>query len=446
MEDLLASLMEANVKWVRFLYCDQAGIIRGKSTHIDTLKNRFASGIGLTVAMQATNMLDQLQTIPGFSPVGEIRLLPDMSTLKVLPYAPRTASVLTNMMTLEQENWGACPRSFLLRMQQALSARGFQLQAAFENEFYLAEKTDVGYVPFDRTNCFSTIGMMLGQHFVDDLTSAFEAQGLALEQYYPELGHGQHEISLRHTDCVQAADQQILSRETIRNIAAAHGLYASFAAKPFADAAGSGAHLHFSLWDHNGKNLFFRDKDPYGLSTLGYQFMAGVLDHLPGLLAVLAPTVNSYRRLQPGSWSSAYKAWGPDNREAAVRVASRLWSDEEGSANLELKAVDNTTNPYLTLGCLIAAGLDGIDRQLKAPEPMLIDPATLSEAERQARHVERLPQTLEEALAALAADPYLLESMGHLLATSYLGVKQSEVEAFGRQDLAFELNEHFYRF
>ena len=160
--------------------------------------------------------------------------------------------------------------------------------------------------------------------------AALEAQGITVEQYYPELGHGQHEISIRHAEALRAADNHIKLRETIRGVALEYGLYASLAPKPFPDQAGNGAHIHFSLWDADGRNVFYDRAAPDGLSTIGRQFIAGVLDHLPALVALTCPSVNSYKRLQPQSWSSAYTAWGHDNREAAVRVASPFWSDVEG--------------------------------------------------------------------------------------------------------------------
>ena len=160
-----------------------------------------------------------------------------------------------------------------------------------------------------------------------------------------------------------AADNHLKLRETIRSVAASHGLWASLAPKPFADQAGNGAHLHWSLWDTDGRNVLY-DAQAGGLSEIARHFIGGVLAHLPALLALTAPSVNSYRRLQPQAWSSAFAVYGADNREAAVRIPSPYWSDIAYSTNLELKPVDSSCNPYLALGGLIAAGLDGVDRQL----------------------------------------------------------------------------------
>jgi glutamine synthetase len=192
--------------------------------------------------------------------------------------------------------------------------------------------------------------------------------------------------------------------------------------------------------------VFYDGQGPANLSATARQFIAGVLDHLPGLVALTCASVNSYRRLQPQSWSSAYTCWGPDNREAAIRVASPFSTDAAGSVNAELKACDHTATPSLALGALIAAGLDGIARQLPLPDPVLVDPASLEEEERARLGVRRLPGSLSAALDALAADTVLCDALGPTLLGAFQAVKRLEVSLFGAQDEAFELGQHFYRF
>jgi glutamine synthetase len=280
-----------------------------------------------------------------------------------------------------------------------------------------------------------------------EMIEALVAQGVFPEQYYPELGPGQQEVPVRYADALRAADNQITVRETGRGVALKHGLIASFAPKPFPDEAGNGSHIHFSLWRaRDGRNHFHDPKGRYGLSDAGYGFIGGVLAHLPALVALTAPSVNSYRRLQPRFWSSAYTAWGPDNREAAVRVPSVRRGLEMESTNLELKPSDPSNNPYLALGGLLAAGLDGVARKLDPGEPALTDPDALSETERQRRGIRRLPATLGEALDALERDEVLRAALGEVLAREYLLVKRSEVRAFAEKDVAFELAQHFYKY
>ena len=445
---VVAQARRARVRLVRFLYTDNGGVTRGKATHVESLAARISDGIGLTVAMQAMNMLDQLTPVEGMGPVGEIRLKPDPETFAILPYAPHAAAMTADMYALDGTPWGACPRSFLKRQIAACAVAGFSVRAAFEGEFTLAHRNDDGtFAPLDQSLCFSTVGMTTAAAVMDDIVASLEAQRIQVEQYYPELGHGQQELSIRHAPALSAADRQVYYRETVRGVAFRHGLYASLAPKPFPDQAGNGSHVHWSLWDPAGRrNLMHDPQGRFGMSALGYHFIAGVLEHLPALLALTCPSVNSYRRLQPHFWSSAYTAWGPDNREGAVRIPSTFASDRAGSTNAELKACDASANPYLALGGLLAAGLDGVTRKLQPGEPTLIDPANYSDAERAARGIARFPATLAESLDRLEGDRVLLTALGPLLARSFITVKRAEWDAFRSQDAAFEQAHHFWKF
>jgi glutamine synthetase len=435
-EDVVSRVDEAGLRLVRFLWCGNDGTIRAKASARHGLEGRLASGIGLTVGMQAMSGLDQLQPVDGMGPVGEIRLVPDLDTFRVLPYASHAAAVLTDHVALDGTPAPVCQRDFLKRMEARLAERGLVMRASFENEFSLATRADGRYVPVDSGLCFSTIAMAASQDYVDDLVAALEAQAIPLEQYYAELGHGQQEISTGHAPALQAADEQLLVRETIRGVAHAHGLVASLAPKPWPDNAGNGGHVHFSLWEGD-RNRFFADG---GLSPLARSFIAGVLEHLHGLCGLTAPSFNSYHRIVPQSWAGAFACWGYDNREAPVRVASPFSGAEEASTNAELKACDASCNPYLALGGLIAAGLDGIERGLEPPAPLDVDPATLPEPP------PRLPATQEEALDALAADDVLTRALGPVLADSYLAVRRSEWAAYSAGDAAFEQQGHFEKY
>ena len=437
--DVVKQADEAGLRLVRFLWCGNDGTIRAKASARHGLEGRLEAGIGLTVALQAMNALDHLQPVAGMGPVGEIRLVPDLDTFRVLPYAPNAGAVLTDHVGLDGTPAPVCQRTFLKRMEQRLGERGLVLRASFENEFSLATRVDGEYVPIDSALCFSTIAATASQDYVDELAAALDAQSIPLEQYYAELGHGQQEISTGHAPALQAADEQLLVRETIRGVAARHGLVASLAPKPWPDNAGNGGHVHFSLWEGE-RNRFYGDRD--GLSEDARSFIAGVLDHLSGLCGLTAPSFNSYHRIVPQYWAGAFVCWGFDNREAPVRVASTFRGAEEASTNAELKACDASCNPYLALGGLIAAGLDGIERGLEPPEPVAVDPATLPEAERP----PRLPATQAEALDALAADELLLSALGPVLADAYLAVRRSEWAAYSAGDAAFEQQGHFEKY
>ncbi len=444
--DVVKRVDDEGLRLVRFVYCGNDGTVRAKASGVRGLEGRLTSGIGLTVAMQAMNGLDQLQPVDGMGPVGEIRLVPDLETFRVLPYAPRTGALLVDHVTLDGEPAPQCPRSFLKRMTDRLAERdGARLEVAFENEFSLATRSERGYDPVDESLCFSTIGMTASQAYVDSLVEALDAQGIPLEQYYAELGHGQQEISTPHAPALRAADEQVLVRETIRGVASQHGLVASLAPKPWPGGAGNGGHIHFSLWVED-TNLFHDGSRADRLSDTARSFIAGVLAHLPALCGLTAPSFNSYHRIVPQYWAGAFTCWGHDNREAPVRVPSVFAGMEERSTNAELKAADSSCNPYLAVGGLIAAGLDGLERGLQPPEPVEVDPATIAEDERERRGIVRLPSSQEQALDALDADDVLIGALGLVLAESYLAVRRSEWAAYSAGDEAFEQHGHFSKY
>jgi glutamine synthetase len=446
-EQVAALCRERGIRLVRFLYCDNGGVVRGKATHVDRLADRMRTGIGLTVAMQAMNSLDQLQPVDGMGPVGEIRLVPDPDTFTILPYAPHAAAMLVDHVRLDGQPYEAGPRNFLRRMADRLAQRGMVLSCAVENEWSLARAEEGRYVPVDESLCFSTLGFAASAEVTDAIVSALGEQGIQVEQYYPELGHGQQELSVSPHPAVRAADTQILVRETIRGVTARFDLAASLAPKPWPDQAGNGGHVHFSVWDQGLERNLFQDPDGrFGLSTVAERFVAGVLDHLPGLLALTAPSFNSYQRLLPQHWSSAFVCWGPDNREASIRVPSTFWGMERESTNLELKPTDASCNAYLAFGGLIAAGIDGIDRELLPPDPIDVDPATLPDGEREAKGAHRYPTTLDEATKALESDGVLMEALGDLLARSYLAVRRSEWEAYSAMDEEARYRGHFLKY
>ena len=444
--DVVKQADEADLRLVRFLWVGNDGTVRAKASGRHGLEGRLERGIGLTVGIQAMNALDQLQPIEGMGPVGEVRIVPDLDTFRILPYAPCTGAVLTDHRRPDGEPAPVCQRTFLKRQAARLAERDLALEVAFENEFSLAVRQDGRFIPLDASLCFATIGLTASQAYVDDLVSALDAQDLALEQYYAELGHGQQELSTAHAPALTAADDQVLVRETIRGLAARHGLVASLAPKPWPEGAGNGCHIHFSLWDSDGRNRFFDPDTADGLSGDARSFIAGVLEHLPGLCGLTAPSFNSYHRMVPQYWAGAFICWGVDNREAPVRVPSSFLGDEESSTNVELKAADATCNPYLAVGGLITAGLDGLERRLEPPEHVQVDPATMPDDERERRGIHRLPATQAEALDALEADRVLTDALGSVLAGSYLAVRRSEWAAYSAEDEAFEQQGHFLKY
>ena len=436
------TLQQAKIEFVRILWCDNANIIRGKAVHIDMLSHYFNHGVGISAGQQGVPvMYDSVIPETGLSPVGEVRLVPDWSTLKMLPYSPSHARVMGNMV-LNGEPWALCPRNFLIRTIAAAKNQGLSVKAAFENEFYLLRQTAKGLEPADSTVFASTQAMDLHREVIDEIACSLIAQGIPVEQYYPESGPGQQEISILYTDALSAADWQIAFRETVRAIAHQHDLVASFLPKIFPDAAGSGCHIHLSLWQDE-QNLLPDQQGVCGLSQTAREFSAGILHHLPSLMALTTPSVNSYRRLLPHSWSGAYRCWGLDNREAAVRVPS---NPTGCPTHFELKTVDASANPYLALGSAIAAGLDGVKRSLEAPNPVTVDPGTLSAEELSSQEIERLPSNLGEAIACLQENQVLMQALNSELSQAFLAVRQAEWSAMKDWELEQEVKTLWARY
>jgi len=432
-DEVLQRVDASDVELVRLVFLNNSGVPRGRVVDAEGLAGALADGMNLTHAMQSFNALDRLVPGGAYGPAGEVRVMPDPETFTVVPHEDRTAVMLSDLYDLDGEPWAADPRS---QLRALLADLPYTAKAGFEAEFYLLDEDEEGEAaPFDETTCFSTAGMRSANDVVLDMVDALKAQGMGLAAYYPEYGPGQQELVVDAAEGVAAADNHVLYKETVAGVAANHGLDASFRPKPFPQLPGSGCHVHLSLWDGDDNVLYDPDGEGrYALSERGRQFVGGLLEHAPALVALTAPTVESYDRLAPGMWSSAYTCWGPDNREAVVRVPSKQPGDPEGTTRVEFKPADSTANPYLALLGLVAAGVDGIERELAPGEPLDEDPGNLSDDERADRGIERLPTTLADAVDALEADDVLAEAMGEPLFESYLEVKRSEWEQSTDED------------
>jgi glutamine synthetase len=426
-EEVLRRAAAEDVELIRIVFVNNSGVPRGRVVDRETLADVLETGANVTHAMQSFNALDRLAPAGRYGPVGEVRVVPDPETFTVLPYDERAGLLLAELHDLQGEPWAAGPRARLRAYLDELAADGYEPALGYESEFYYTVDDDGETVPFDDSTCFSTDGMRAAHDVILETVDALKAQGLGLAAYYPEYGPGQQELVVDHDTGVAAADDHVRFAETVRAVAADHGLGTTFRPKPFPELPGSGRHVHVSLW-RDGENVL-HDPDaegPYPLSEAGRAFVGGLLDHAPALVAITAPAVESYDRLAPGMWSSAYVCWGEDNREAVVRVPSVDRNAAEATTRVEFKPADNTANPYLVQLALVAAGLDGIERGLDPGAPLNRDPGTLSDEERAAQGIERLPTTLDEALDALEADDAIAAAMGGELFGSYLEVKRSE--------------------
>ena len=397
---------EAGLRLVRFLWCGNDGTVRAKATALAGLEGRIETGIGVTFAMQAMNGLDQMQPVEGMGPVGEVRLVPDLETFRVLPYAPQRPARCWSTTSLSTATPApVCQRSFLKRRRRGWPPAAPSCEAASRTSSRSPMRGEDGYLPVDECALLLDDRRDRVAGLRRRAADALDEQEIELEQYYAELGHGQLEISTAHRPALRAADEQILVRETIRGVAAGAGCVASLAPKPWPDSGRERLpHPLLALERRRAATASTSPGGPTSSPARRAAFIAGVLAHLPGLCGLTAPSFNSYPRIVPRFWAGAFACWGHDNREAPVRVPSAFRGIEEASTNVELKSADASCNPYLALGGLIAAGLDGLERGLEPPEPVEVDPATLDDAERRARGIEPMPASQEEALDALAGD------------------------------------------
>ena len=433
------NIQDNNVRFVRFIWCDNANVIRAKAVHISHLADFLTGGHGVGIAaaqMALPVMYDALVAGAGLTPAGEVHMHADWATFQPLPYTPGHARVFTDIMDAAGQPWAHCPRTFLRTMIARAAELGLQITAAFENEFSLLKvhnENNLGqWLPFDNTVFCQTSALDMAGPILNDITTTLDAQGLVVEMAYAEAGPGQFELPNRYADALRAADNQIVFRETVRAVARQHGVLASFVPKIYPDKAGNGTHLHFSLI-RDGRNLAVNPKTNRPTPEMA-AFIAGVLHHLPALAALSIPSTNSYKRIRPHFWSGAYTCWGVGNREAAVRAPQP--SHGKPITNFELKTSDASANPYLALGALIAAGLDGMAKGLNPGDPVTSDPADLSEAEREARGIRRLPTSLGEAVEALERDQVLLDALGPERAATYIAVRKAEWQAM--KDLSHE--------
>ena len=406
--------------WVRFVFVDHAGIPKCKAVHREGFDGRARSGVGLAKGVLALDPSGALHPESGLSPVGECRLVPDLSTLTPLPFAGGQAMVSCDMTEPDAYTpWEGCPRSALKRVLGRLSERGYRSLASYEAEFYVWNSDG----PLDRTPYAGSFALTPAAEFVAELARVLEEMGVRPEQCHAEVGQGNLELSVGEDEALAAADKRVMVLEAIRGVAYRMGLETTMAPKPYLAGAGNGHHLHVSLYEGDAPVLF----DASGaLSVPGSGFVAGILEHLPAVMAFTAPSPNSYQRLAPGMWSSAYAAYGLDNREAAVRLASPVAGRESATANVELKPVDVTCNPYLALAVVLAAGMDGIERGLDPGEPTVVDPVTLSDEQRTSKGLFPLPASPDEALDALEEDDVLVEALGEPLVRTHVAVARAQ--------------------
>jgi glutamine synthetase len=422
-------LLDRKVAAVAVTFVDTSGITRVKGVPVRAFERAAVWGIGATPVFDAFGSDDSIADTPVANPAGDLRLLPDLDRVVALHAQPGWAWSPADRLTQDKQPHPGCSRLLAARLAGQLADAGLTARAAFEVEWVLYRDGQ----PATSGPAYGMARLVEVADFSVDLVRALAAQGVEVAQFHPEYAPGQFELSVTAEAPVAAADTAVLVRTTVRAVAARHGLEVSFAPAVAEGGVGNGGHLHLSF-DRDGTNLFSGGDRRFGLTGEAESFIAGVLERLPALLAVGAPSVASYLRLVPSHWAGAYACWGLENREAALRLVTGSAGEEDRAANIELKCADQAANPYLLVAAVLAAGMAGMHGGARLPEPVQVNPATLSDAERAARGVDRLPTALSDAVDAFAADSVLSGAFGAELTETLIAVRRAEIARFAGAD------------
>lgn len=427
-----AVLRSRDVAAVALTFVDTAGITRVKAVPVARLVHAATWGVGMSPVFDA--FLSDDSIVAGRfagGPVGDLRLFPDLARLTVLAAQPGWAWAPVDRLTQDGSAHPLDQRSLAHRQVARLAEAGYTARMAFEIEWAAGvdQPDSNDFVAAVHGPAYGFTRVVEASDYLRELANALAAQGIEAEQIHPEYAEGQFEVSVVPEDPVAAADTFVLTRETIRAVSRRHGLRASFSPKTVAGGVGNGGHVHLSLWK-DGRNAFADGDARYGMTEVAAQFSAGILHHLPGLLAVGTASAASYLRLIPQHWAGAFQAWGLENRETALRFVTGSMGDSYRAANLEVKSFDESANPYLVVAGLIAAGLDGIAAARELPEPIEVDPAGLDEAKLAARGIRSLPTSLDDVATAFESDDALTAAFGAELATTIAEVRRAEQARF----------------
>lgn len=426
MTELQERLRAAGVHTLLVQFADVHGVAKGKLVPLAHLADVIGTGAGFAgPSIWGTGL-------PRTGPRSEYYARGDAATAMPLPWMPGVARLVGDGF-VDGQPFEGCSRQVLRRAVARLAERGWSMRTGIEPEFFLLRRTDTGWAPADEHDrldkpSYDLKSLPRQAGFLHALRGALEAAGLDVLQLDHEDAHGQYEVNFVHDEALASADHLMLFKLAAHALAEARGMVFSMMPKPFANQPGSGLHFHVSLWQ-GGQPV----------DGLAKHFIAGVLAHAPALCAIAAPTVNSYKRLTVGeslsgtTWAPASIAHGPNNRTALVRTLP---------GRFEWRLPDASANPYLATAALIAAGLDGIDRRLDPGAAVTDDLFVMPQAEQRARGIGLLPQSLAQALDALAADEVVCGALGATLATEFLRLKRAEWTEFARHVSPWELDRY----
>lgn len=423
-EDVLKRIEEEGIDYIRIEFLDYAGVTRARTIRKEFIAGAMESGVNFSAAIMDFTMFDTYVPNPLYgTDGGDFFAMPDPETFVVLPHRRKTARMYCDLVDENGNPWAGCPRSILKKLlKEAEDVMGGKLFMVYEQEAYLLKDENGKLVPADNSACFSADGLDEQEEFVQKFIESMAEMGVETEQMSSEFGPGQVEINLKYDQCLKATDDQVTFRQLFKHLARDMGMVGTLAPKPFDNLPGSGLHIHMSLFDEK-QNLFKDLNDSRGLdlSDKAYHFIGGILHHGKALSAIGAPTMNSYKRMIPGSWAPAHVCYGAGNRSVLVRVL-----EPRRERRFEYRGADGTCNPYLLSAALVAAGLHGVRQRMDPGAPLEQDAGTLSNQELEALGIEWVPRDLKEALEHLSKDTILAESIGRDVWQEFIKVKNEE--------------------
>lgn len=435
-EFVLRTIEERGVKFVRLWFTDVSGTLKSVALAPAEVEGAFAEGLGVDGS-----------SVEGLTRVYEADVLlhPDPTTFQVLPWrgdVDPTARMFCDITTPDGQAAATDPRYVLRRTLAKAAEKGFTFYTHPEIEFYLFnDNHPERLVPVDEAGYFDNVPGGTAHDFRRNAVRHLEELGISVEFSHHEAGPGQNEIDLRYADALTTADNIQTFRTVVKEAAIEQGVYATFMPKPLAHHPGSGMHTHMSLFEGDA-NAFFDPSKPYQLSTIGRQFMAGILTHAHEITAVTNQFVNSYKRLWGGGEAPPFITWGHNNTSALVRVPMYKPGKEQ-SVRIEYRGLDAAANPYLAYALLLAAGLKGIDEGYELPAEAEGDIASLTAMERRALGYRPLPENLHRALHYMEESELVAETLGEQVFNFFIRNKQAEWNAYGRQVTPWELDTNF---
>lgn len=434
--EVLRQVVDKQVEFINLQFIDILGIVKNVTIPARELEDAIKYGIWFDGS-----------SIEGFARVAEsdMYLVPDLNTFRQIPWdqgpGVSLARIICSVYTPDGRPFAGDPRYVLSKMLDQAAEMGYIYQVGPELEFFLFKygpNKRIAPIPHDEASYFD-LSSDQATHVRRQMVKALQEFGIDVEASHHEVANGQHEIDLRYSEALQAADNTVNCRVVLKAIAQLNDLYASFMPKPMAGINGNGMHIHQNLTDiTTGRNIFYDPQDPYDLSKQARQFIAGLLAHSRAMCAILAPLVNSYKRLVPGFEAPIYLSWGRTNRSALVRVP-RTSAGLPQTARVELRCPDPSCNPYLALAVMLAAGLDGIKRQLPLGEAVEED---LFHVDPRALGLVTLPTSLGAALEALQEDEVVQNALGPHIYERFLDAKVQEWNNYRQHVSQWEIDQY----